>query len=80
MWSAAAQDPAPAPPPEQASASARPATVVYVEEDAAASARKQALDGSRTIPVVVIDGEVIRGFSPKRFEAALAKKRPQGRR
>jgi glutaredoxin-like YruB-family protein len=46
-----------------------------VEEDAAASARKQTIDGSRTIPVVVIDGKVIRGFSPKQFESVLASAR-----
>lgn len=43
-----------------------------IEKDAGAAARKHRIDGTTTIPVVVIDGKVIRGFAPKQFEAAIA--------
>lgn len=45
-----------------------------IETDTAALRRKVGIDGDRRVPTAVIDGKVIRGFSPSAYQAALERR------
>jgi glutaredoxin len=42
-----------------------------IDRDAAALKRKVGIDGDRRVPTAVIDGKVVRGYSPSAYQAAL---------
>lgn len=48
-----------------------PFTEHDIEKDAGAQARKFGLDRDKRVPTVVIDGRLVRGFSPAGYQAAL---------
>jgi glutaredoxin len=45
-----------------------------IDKDASALGRKIGIDGDKRVPTVVIDGKVIRGYSPSAYQAALERR------
>ena len=42
-----------------------------IEKDAGALERKIGIDGDKRVPTAIIDGKVVRGFSPSGYQAAI---------
>lgn len=51
-----------------------PFTTYDIEKDSSAARRKEQLDSSGGVPLVIINGQKIHGFSPAAFQEALKKK------
>jgi glutaredoxin len=51
-----------------------PFTEHDIERDPAASQRRRAIDGRKTIPVALIGGKVITGFAPAAYERVLQRR------
>jgi len=48
-----------------------PVRIFNIEKDPAAARRKRELDPRHGVPLVIIDDQIIYGFSPKAFNTAL---------
>ena len=51
-----------------------PFTAYDIEKDSSAAQRKEQLDGSKGVPLAIINGQIIRGFSAEAYREALQKK------
>ena len=51
-----------------------PYTIYDIEKDSSAARRKEQLDSSRGVPLAIINGQVIRGYSVEAYREALKKK------
>lgn len=51
-----------------------PYTAYDIEKDSSAARRKEQLDSSRGVPLAIINGQMIRGYSAEAYREALKKK------
>ena len=51
-----------------------PYTAYDIEKDSSAARRKEQLDSSRGVPLTIINGQIIRGYSVDAYREALKKK------